>query len=147
MTYMLYYNTARFTTTFDTKPLHRSPFPPSCFAFPSPPPPPTRFLSHPGADIWDLAAGGYDLPSTLTLGSQVHHWSSGTPARAEGMWFPQPRHVFLALRQKRVRMLVVSLKQLQGIGDITYVSYGGIRETYSKLGRWRRNTWLLSLYK
>ncbi|KAH7313316.1 hypothetical protein B0I35DRAFT_434858 [Stachybotrys elegans] len=56
--------------------------------------PPSIPESHdrPGTDI--LAAGGYSLPSTVTRGWQVHHWSSGTPESADGMWFPQPRHVF-----------------------------------------------------
>ena len=41
------------------------------------------------------------MPSTTTLGEQVHHSSSGTPDMAEGMWFPHPRHVFFA--KARVR--------------------------------------------
>jgi hypothetical protein len=45
--------------------------------------------------ICTLAAGGYSLPLNLTLGSQVHHWSSGTPDMALSMWLPQPRQDFL----------------------------------------------------
>lgn len=47
-------------------------------------------------DDYDFACGGYDLPLTSTLGSQVHHWSSGTLAKTEGMWLPQPRQVCFA---------------------------------------------------
>ncbi|KUI64723.1 hypothetical protein VM1G_11272 [Cytospora mali] len=43
------------------------------------------------------AAGGYGLPSNSTLGSQLHHWLSGTPDMALGMCCPQPRHDFLAV--------------------------------------------------
>lgn len=43
-----------------------------------------------------FAAGGYALPPTTTGGVQVHHWSSGTPESAEGMWLPHPRHDLLA---------------------------------------------------
>ncbi len=59
--------------------------------------PPTRFFNHEGALIpphW--ACGGYSLPSFSTLGSQVHHLSSGTLAKTEGTWLPQPRHDVLA---------------------------------------------------
>jgi len=58
--------------------------------------PPTKFFSHEGAPSPDCAWGGYSFPSFSTLGSQVHHWSSGTLAKTEGTWLPQPRHVFLA---------------------------------------------------
>lgn len=36
-------------------------------------------------------------PLTSTLGSQVHHLSSGTPWKTEGTWEPQPRHACLAV--------------------------------------------------
>ena len=45
----------------------------------------------------DLAWGGYSLPSISTLGSQVHHLSSGTPAKTDGTWLPQPFQACLAV--------------------------------------------------
>ncbi|KAK4456068.1 hypothetical protein QBC34DRAFT_388823 [Podospora aff. communis PSN243] len=43
-----------------------------------------------------LAAGGYFLPLMSTLGSQVHHLSSGTPAKTDWTCEPQPLHDCLA---------------------------------------------------
>ena len=65
--------------------------------------PPTRLFNHEGALIpphW--ACGGYSLPFFSTLGSQVHHLSSGTLAKTEGTWLPQPRHAVLAGRVSTV---------------------------------------------
>lgn len=44
-----------------------------------------------------LACGGYFFPSTSTLGSQVHRWSSGMLAKTLGRWPPQPLQDFLAV--------------------------------------------------
>lgn len=44
-----------------------------------------------------LTWGGYFFPSTSTLGSQVHRWSSGMLAKTDGRWPPQPLQAFLAV--------------------------------------------------
>ena len=83
------------------RPRHSSLFFPSC-SFLSPPP------NHPVIHVHGIgrdsaAAGGYGFPLTWTRGSQVHQSEGATPARACGMWLPQPRHVFFAVphRQKK----------------------------------------------
>ena len=43
--------------------------------------------------IEDFLAGGYSVPSLVTLGSQVHHWSFSTLSITSGTWFPHPCHV------------------------------------------------------
>ena len=58
--------------------------------------PPTQLFNHEGALIPHGACGGYSLPSFSTLGSQTHRLSSGTSAKTEGRWLPQPRHDVLA---------------------------------------------------
>ena len=116
---------------------HKSSFPPSFF---SAPPPPTRFLSQDGAETPNLAAEGYDFPSMVTRGSQLHHWSSGTPARAEGMWLPHPRQDFFAEQWHfHVRVHIFDESIFTGKSP----RKGKEPVTHSKLGRWRRNTWFL----
>lgn len=68
----------------------------SCFALSFELPPPNKLLSQDIPGIDTEPAGGYSLPLTVTLGVHVHHWSSGTPLRAEGMCWPQPRQVAFA---------------------------------------------------
>lgn len=57
---------------------------------------PLAFLNHDGRSALYFAWGGYCLPFFSTLGSQMHHSSSGTSSRTPGMWLPQPLHVFLS---------------------------------------------------
>lgn len=81
---------------------------------------------HDAPGISNLAAGGYSLPLTLVRGPQVHHWLSGTPASAWGIWLPQPRHVFFAICHERALL------------DDLEIPVPAV--TYSRLNKWLRNT-------
>lgn len=60
-------------------------------------PPPNQLFRNDGIPMDILACGGYFFPSTSTLGSQVHRWSSGMLAKTLGRWPPQPLQDFLAV--------------------------------------------------
>lgn len=59
--------------------------------------PPNKPVNQDIPGIDKVPAGGYSLPLTVTLGVQVHHWSSGTLLSADGMCWPQPRQVAFAI--------------------------------------------------
>lgn len=55
---------------------------------------------HPNIEASQLATvplGGYSFPSTVTLGAQTHHSSSGMDSKTIGMCWPQPHQVALSV--------------------------------------------------
>lgn len=127
---------------------HNSSFPASFFC---PPPPPTSPPSHDAPGMATRAAGGYGLPSTSTLGSHVHHSSSGTPERALGMCLPQPRQDFFAVTggpgcQREIRRTLIKygswVQSLQHSGHVApkHILLGWFGRTISGL------VWLFVLW-
>lgn len=49
----------------------------------------------------NLPPGGYCLPFLSTGGPQLHHSSSGTESRTEGIWAPQPNQVTPSKRERK----------------------------------------------
>ncbi|KAI1350133.1 hypothetical protein F5Y01DRAFT_162944 [Xylaria sp. FL0043] len=67
----------------------------------------TKRISPRGQGNCHVALGGYSLPPSTTLGSQVHSWSAGTESRTVETWFPQPFQAVLPFADEAVSMCTI----------------------------------------